>query len=252
MARPKVTQLIPDLKLSSGVEALLLGLGEAQIGTKERMILLAIDQIVERGPVDFNSGLVCDQLGIKHPMIKHYFGSKENLLSEALLWSFRDWHRVLTDSLKTSSKNPEEILKRRIKAEVEWGRSMKAMAILSHYPMVSENARRIISVSHATEMQSLFEFHLATLTEIVICIRAKKPFTISFDVSNYPRKELALKQPKAFLAAGSISWATHGLVIWSSGDHLSTRGFAKETAQGLSAQIAINSHIKNIIKIAKG
>ena len=71
MARPKVTQLIPDLKLSSGVEALLLGLGEAQIGTKERMILLAIDQIVERGPVDFNSGLVCDQLGIKHPMSKH-------------------------------------------------------------------------------------------------------------------------------------------------------------------------------------
>jgi AcrR family transcriptional regulator len=240
------------LQLSSGVEALLLGLGDSQIGTKERMILLAIDQIVERGPVDFNSGLVCDQLGIKHPMIKHYFGSKENLLSEALLWSFRDWHRVLTDSIKTNSKNPEDILKRRIKAEVEWARSMKAMAILCHYPMVSENARRIISVSHAAEMQTLFEYHLATLTEIIVAIRDKKPFKLAFTEKDFPRNEIVILHPHAFLAATSISWATHGMVVWSSGDHLSTRGFVNETVAGLTSKIAIDTHIKNILKIAKG
>ncbi len=252
MARPRVNQLIPDLQLSSGVQALLVGLGETQIGTRERMILLAIDQIVERGPVDFNSGLVCDQLGIKHPMIKHYFGSKENLLSEALLWSFRDWHRVLTDALKGSSKNPEEILKKRIKAEVEWGRSMKAMAILSHYPMVSENARRIISVSHAAEMQTLFEYHLATLTEIIVAVRDKKPFKLGFTEKDFPRNEVVIRHPHAFLAATSISWATHGVVVWSSGDHLSTRGFVNETVAGLTAKIAIDTHIKNILRIAKG
>lgn len=216
------------------------------------MILLAIEQIVERGPVDFNSGLVCDQLGIKHPMIKHYFGTKENLLSEALLWVFRDWNRVLKESLLAGGKDPEALLRKRILAEVHWGRSMRSMAILSHYPMVSENARRIIAVSHASEMQSLFEFHLAALTEIVVAIRAKKPFKLSFGETNYPRTEQAIRNPQAFLAAASISWSTHGLVVWSSGDHLSTRGFVNETVAGLSAKIAIDTHLNNILKIAKG
>lgn len=252
MPRPKTNQLVPDLQLSAGVEALLAGLGESPIGTRERMILLAIEQIVDRGPVDFNSGLVCDQLGIKHPMIKHYFGSKENLLSEALLWGFRDWHRVLSKSWEKPTKNPEQLLLKKIKDEIEWGRSMKAMAILSHYPMVSENARRIISISHSIEMQSLFEFHLAALTELIVAIRNKKPFELSFNETNYPRTELVLKHPQAFLASASISWATHGLVVWSSGDHLSTRGFMNETIADVSSKIAIETHLSNILKIAKG
>ncbi len=216
------------------------------------MILLAIEQIVERGPVDFNSGLVCDQLGIKHPMIKHYFGTKENLLSEALLWGFRDWNRVLLEALSAPSKSAEDVLKRKIRAEVEWGRQMKSMAILSHYPMVSDNAKRIISVSHASEMQRLFEFHLAALTKLVLAIRANKSFTLDFDAMNYPRTELVVKHPTAFLAATSISWSTHGLVVWSSGDHLSTRGFVNETAAGVSAKIAIENHLNVIVRIAKG
>lgn len=228
------------------------GLGESPIGTRERMILLALEQIVERGPVDFNSGLVCDQLGIKHPMIKHYFGSKENLLSEAVLWGFRDWHRVLNLSMTAKVKNPQEVLKRRIRAEIEWGRAMKAMAILAHYPMVSENARRIISVSHTNEMQSLFEYHLAALTELVLAIRTKRSFKLDFTETNYPRTEIVIRHPQAFLAATSISWATHGVVVWSAGDHLSTRGFVNETVAGISSKIAIDSHINNILKIAKG
>lgn len=252
MPRPRTNQLVPDLQLSQGVEALLVGMGDVQISTRERMILLAIEQVVDRGPVDFNSGLVCDQLGIKHPMIKHYFGSKENLLSEALLWGFRDWHRVILEYLTKPAKNPEDLLKRRIKAETDWGRSMKAMAILSHYPMVSENARRIISISHAAEMQTLFEFHLAALTELIVAIRNKKQFRLEFNETNYPRLENVVKHPQAFLAATSISWATHGLVVWSSGDHLSTRGFVNETAAGISSKIAIENHLNNMIKIARG
>ena len=216
------------------------------------MILLAIEQIVERGPVDFNSGLVCDQLGIKHPMIKHYFGSKENLLSEALLWGFRDWHRVLSESWNKPSKNPEQLLIKKIKNEIEWGRQMKAMAILSHYPMVSENTRKIISVTHTNEMQALFEYHLAALTKLIVAIRNKVPFSIDFDEKTYPRTELVIKHPQAFIAAASISWASHGLVVWSSGDHLSTRGFMSETVAGVSSKIAIEAHMNNILKIARG
>lgn len=251
MPRPKLDQLVPDLKLSSGVRALLAGLGDSPIGTRERMILLAIEQIIERGPVDFNSGLVCDQLGIKHPIIKHHFGSKENLLSEALLWCFRDWNRVLTLATAKPAKTPIDTLKNRIKAELEWSRSMRSMAILSHYPMVSENARKIIAVSHSVEMQKMFEFQLSAITELIVCIRANKAFELTFGLMDYPRLEQVIRHPKPFLAATSISWSIHGLVTWSSGDHLSTRGFVNESVAGVSVKFAIDNHINNLIAIAQ-
>jgi hypothetical protein len=101
-------------------------------------------------------------------------------------------------------------------------------------------------------MQTLFEYHLATLTEIIVAIRDKKQFNLSFTEKDFPRNEIVIRHPHAFLAATSISWATHGMVVWSSGDHLSTRGFVNETVAGLTSKIAIDTHIKNILKIAKG
>jgi hypothetical protein len=85
-----------------------------------------------------------------------------------------------------------------------------------------------------------------------VAIRTKTDFSIDFDEKTYPRTEMVIKHPQAFVASASISWATHGLVVWSSGDHLSTRGFMSETIAGVSSKIAIETHLNNILKIARG
>jgi len=220
--------------------------------TRDRMILLAIDQLIEVGPVDFNSGLVCDQLGIKHPMIKHHFGSKDNLLAEAIIWAFRGWSYFQVAALKNAKDDPELQIRAFISSEIAWAEELKAVAAVTQYPLMSANVRRILGTTYQPEMQALFEYHLALLTTVIVALRTKTKADLSFSVEDYPRKELVLKQPKAFLAASSVSWATHGLGMWSTGDHLSTKTLATDIVAGLTKKVAIANHIENIMNIAKG
>ena len=72
-----------SVKFSPEVERIAESLGSS-ISTRDLIILASIDQIVETGPVDFNSGTVCDMLNLKHPMINYYFGSRDGLIADPL------------------------------------------------------------------------------------------------------------------------------------------------------------------------
>jgi hypothetical protein len=74
---------------------------------------------------------------------------------------------------------------------------------------------------------------------------------IDFTIENYPRGD-ALKHPNAFLAATSVAWALHGLAAWSSGEHIMSEQTRMENTPTLSTKIAINNHLKNIVRIARG
>lgn len=251
MARPRLDQIVPELSIGAGAQ-LVAAMFNGIMSTRERMIVVAVDQLIEVGPVDFNSGLVCEVLNVKHPMIKHHFGSKENLLAEALIWTFRTWSRFQTVAIRTAKNKPEDQLRTFITAELEWAKQMKAMAVISQYPLLSVKVLKILDTNHKFEMQRLFEYHLSILTMVIIALRNKSKANLDFDATNYPRTELVIKNSSAFLAATSISWSTHGLTMWSTGDHLSTQGFATDVVGSLSQKIAIENHIKNIIRIAEG
>ena len=83
------------IDLSPEVQAIAEIMG-TNISTRDLIILASIDQISETGPVDFNSGTVCDLLNLKHPMINYYFGSRDGLIVEATIWAYRGWsNRVM-------------------------------------------------------------------------------------------------------------------------------------------------------------
>ena len=71
-----------SVDLSPEVQAIADIMG-ANLSTRDLIILVSIDQIITTGPVEFNSGLVCDLLDLKHPMINYYFGSREKWLGFA-------------------------------------------------------------------------------------------------------------------------------------------------------------------------
>jgi hypothetical protein len=82
MSRKPRESVNSSVDLSHEVRAVADGLGSS-ISTRDLIILASIDQMIETGPVDFNSGTVCDLLNLKHPMINYYFGSRDGLITEA-------------------------------------------------------------------------------------------------------------------------------------------------------------------------
>lgn len=220
--------------------------------TREKMILLAIEEIISSGPGDFNATVVCDRLGIAYPMINHNFGDRDGLVAEAIMAAHDSWSKGVENAFKSAPANAKKRLQSFIEHEISWAVKMQGMGVLMHYPTVSARVANMVAEKFASRMQRNFEFHLALITTSVIDMRAKKASVLDFSVDDFPRTELVLKNPAAFAAATSISWAAHGLAMWSGGEHVATSGLARDKLEKLTAGVMMNQHIKNILAIAEG
>jgi AcrR family transcriptional regulator len=216
------------------------------------MILASIEQMIETGPVDFNSGSICDTLGIKHPMVNYYFGSRDGLIAEATVWAYRGWSEKLLSAVRNAAKNAEKRLRAYISAELEWAENMKAMSVMVQYPLMSREVKKIIENSYVAEMQTDFEYHLSILSTLIIELRSGINTDINFDRTNFPRAEYVLKNTREVLDAASFAWSIHGLSTWRSGSHTPSKNLQKEFAAKITEQITLKSHIENVIAVARG
>jgi AcrR family transcriptional regulator len=237
--------LIPE------VQAIADGLG-TNISTRDLIILSSIDQMTETGPVDFNSGAVCDLLNLKHPMINYYFGSRDGLIAEASIWAYRGWSEKVMTATRNAPKNAEKRLRAYLEASLEWAENMRAVTVLSQYPVLSKAVKDLIDDGYSVELQKDFEYHLVFLATLIIDMRTGKNSDLDFDKTNYPKGKYTLSHPRELLEAASIAWAAHGIMMWRSGSHIPTTNLRKEFTAKLSEDLAMRLHVDNIVAIARG
>ena len=237
--------LIPE------VQAIADGLGTS-ISTRDLIILASIDQMTETGPVDFNSGAVCDLLNLKHPMINYYFGSRDGLIAEASIWAYRGWSEKVMTATRNAPKNAEKRLRAYLEACLDWAENMRAVTVLSQYPVLSKAVKNLIDKGYSVELQKDFEYHLVFLATLIIDMRTGQNSDLDFDKTNYPKAKYFLSHPRELLDASSIAWASHGIMMWRSGSHIPTTNLRKEFTAKLSEDLAMKLHVDNIVEIARG
>jgi AcrR family transcriptional regulator len=222
------------------------------LSTRDLIILASIDQMTETGPVDFNSGTVCDLLNLKHPMINYYFGSRDGLIVEATMWAYRSWsHKVMT-ATRNSPKNAEKRLRAYLEASLKWADNMQAMTLLSQYPVLSKTVKTLVEDGYSMELQKDFEYHIVFLATLIIDMRSGKNSDLDFDLTNYPKGKYFLAHPRELLDASSVAWASHGIMMWKGGSHTPTKNLRKDFTTKVSEDLAMGVHIDNIIAIARG
>jgi AcrR family transcriptional regulator len=251
MSRRPRESVTNSVELSPEVQSIADSLG-ASISTRDLIILCSMDQMIETGPVDFNSGTVCDLLSLKHPMINYYFGSRDGLITEATIWAYRHWsNRVLTAS-RNAPINGEKRLRAYLETNLEWCRNMGALTVLSQYPVLSKAVKALLDEGYSIELQKDFEYHLVFLATLIIDIRSGKNSDLDFDQTNYPKGKYMLTHPRELLDATSVAWASHGINLWISGSHTPTNNLRKEFTAKVSEDLAIKVHTENILAVARG
>jgi AcrR family transcriptional regulator len=251
MVRPRLDAPVPELHLAPALDGVKSLMGN-DIGTRERLILLAIDEIKKHGPADFNARVVCERLGVKQSMIPYHFGTRDGLLVEATIWAYRDWSNYATDILRKTSGSGEKRLRAYLNAELDWASRLGPIKLLVQYPMLSETVRVKLQDKYGDEMRRKFEFHLAALGDLVIDIRTGSSTPLDYDDTNYPPIEKAITHSEEFLAATSVSWASHGLAMWASGSHMSTQRFWSLDLPKIAVKFTVKNHIDEMVAIAKG
>lgn len=219
--------------------------------TREKMIILAIEEIVTSGPADFNANRVCERLGVKTPMVNYHFKNRDGLLAEAVWWAYRHWSLSLREAMRSAPKNAEKRLRTFVEHEIDWAERLGGMAILMHYPLASAESHVMVANLYGEKMQEIFDFHLALVAVTIHDLRTGDVSSLDFDETSAPKAKLLL-QPHLVLAAGHIAWMTHGIASWATDSHVATKGYAARTVKGLSVSLAKKTYIDLIVKIAKG
>ena len=240
-----------SVDLSPEVQAIADIMG-ANLSTRDLIILVSIDQIITTGPVEFNSGLVCDLLDLKHPMINYYFGSRDGLIVEATIWAYRGWsHKVMT-AARNAPKNAEKRLRAYLAESLDWAKSMGPMTVLSQYPVLSKTVKTMIDNGYSVELQKDFEYHVVFLATLILDLRTGKNSDLDFDQTNYPKTKFTFSHPRELIEGTSVAWASHGIMMWRSGSHTPTNNMRKDFTAKFSEDIAMANHIDNIVAIARG
>ena len=218
---------------------------------REKMILLAIEEMQNVGPLDFRTHVICSRLGIKAPNVNHFFGSRDGFLAETVFYAQTDWVNHLRENILKAPKDPKKRLRAWIDGEIAWGQKAKAMGIFANYPILSADAQKILTEKYGKQFQRNFEYALAVVTTLVIDYRSGKFSSLEFTVDNYPRVELMLKHSPEFLVATSMSWAVHGIASWSSGEHIATTNLEDPKLSKITAKFTVEQYIKRIMKMAE-
>jgi AcrR family transcriptional regulator len=215
---------------------------------REKIIYVAVEEVVKAGLVDFTVKDVCDRLGVSPASITHYFGGREALLAEVILVSYRKAINDLRARLIAGPKDQELRIRLWVEDSMEWSRRMGPFAVLVNFPLGSKATNHVLESKFGNEMRQYFEFYLAILATLVVDLREGTVSDFEFGVSSLPKRKL-LGRPAAAIAAASMAWSMLGISVWSSGGHFPSQGAGDPT---FSEEFAIRSHIKNMIAVAKG
>ncbi len=224
---------------------------EADPTTREKIIMIAIEDIRDVGPADFSPMRVCERLGLKHPLVNYHFGNRDGLLAEATWWAYQLWSSNVVKSIQNAPANAEKRLRAFVTEEANWAQEFSGMYLLLQHPLASYSSQKLVKERYQEEMSDIFDYHLALLAVIVADLRSGKVSSVDFDKDHLPRT-LALTNPNAVLTAGHVAWMTHGFASWSAGHHVSTNSMESRAVAGLSVALAKKTYVDLIVKVAKG
>ena len=174
------------------------------------------------------------------------------MIAEASIWAYRGWSDKVMTATRNAPKNAEKRLRAYLEACLEWSENMRAVTVLSQYPVLSKAVKDLIDDGYSVELQKDFEYHLVFLATLIIDMRTGKNSDLDFDKTNYPKGKYTLSHPRELLEAASIAWASHGIMMWRSGSHIPTTNLRKEFTAKLSEDLAMKLHVDNIVEIARG
>ena len=186
---------------------------------RDKLLYLAIDEIAQVGPNDFNSYSICDRINVTYPMVNHYFGGRNGLVAEAAFVVYSRYIRRLHDGVRNAPSTPEDRLRAWIRGQIRWTVDMRGWGAVLNYPDSCQESSRILREVHGDEMRELFEYNIGVLVHLIREVRTGSVSPWSATLTPEFR-EVSTSDFDIMSVASSISWSTLGISVWSSGQHV--------------------------------
>jgi len=212
---------------------------------RDRLIYLTMREVAIVGPASFNTGGVCDTLGISYPMVNYYFGNRDGLIAEAGHATYVRYITKLWDSVLDAPRTPIDRLRAWMLAHLRLNVEIRGWGAVLNYPRFSSSIEEILNERFGEDHRRHFELNMARLARLIIDVWEETVTDFPYDVDDFPRDEF-LQRSELLEITATISWATLGVAVWRSGRHTPSKGISE--LERLSDHL-IDAHTENMIRL---
>jgi AcrR family transcriptional regulator len=210
-----------------------------------KILYVTFDEVAKAGPASFNVASVCDRLGITYPMVNHYFGGRDALIAEAAHMVYLRYVDALWALVQKAPRNPADRLAAWIHAEIDETTAMGGWGSILNYPLAAKEVSTEIYQAFGDTMNHAFELNLARLASLIRDVRSGEVSDPDYALGKIPRMALFMDEELRALVP-TVSWATLGVSVWVSGQHLPSRSIPEI---GPLREALISNHIGLLMKM---
>ena len=184
--------------------------------TRQKMIFVAIDDIRRVGPSSFNALTLCDVLGVSYSLLNFHFGSRDELVAEALVIVYGDLVRDIWRTVTTAPKNPRDRLRAFVEGTTQAFTDVGGWGVLITYPLASREVTELVRSRYGQEMVDLAELNLARLLQLVSDVQKDTVADVSFELGELPSDHF-VTDPALVALTLSVALSISGLAVWRGG-----------------------------------
>lgn len=213
--RPDVSNQVPADRVLN--EAFWLRFGTApKPKTRQKMLYVAIDDIRRVGPASFNALTLCDVLGVSYSLLNFHFGSRDELVAEALVIVYGALVNDIQTAVVAAKNEPEPRLRAYIEGTTKAFTEVGGWGVLINYPLASREVTELIRLRYGQEMVDLTELNLARLLQLVSDVKNGSVRDVTFEAGNLPADFFVADLDMVALAL-SVGLSISGLAVWRGG-----------------------------------
>jgi AcrR family transcriptional regulator len=213
--RPDVSAQIPSNRVLN--EKFWLTFGDNTTpSTRQKMLCVAIDDIRRVGPASFNALKLCDVLDVSYSLLNFHFGSRDELLAEALVIVYGDVVRETWQTVSGAPRNPRDRLRAWVEGTTKAFTHAGGWGVLINYPLASREVTELIRFRYGQEMFDLAELNLARLMQLVSDVQKDNVTEMSPERGELP-EGLFVSDLGLVALARSVALSASGLAVWRGG-----------------------------------
>jgi AcrR family transcriptional regulator len=211
------------------------------------MLELTMREVARVGPAAFSTRTVCTALGIAHPMVHYYFGSRDGLIAEAAHVLYARYVDRLWTAVEDAPRTPIDRLRTFLTAGVRFNVEMRGWgAVLNYYPLYSNAVASIVAERFQEQHTRLYTRNLAMALQLVTDVWADRITDAPPAAVSDGPAAAALVPPPALDAIAGLMFAIHGLTVWRAGHVIPSE---RDSQDDLLADQVVATHLERLVTL---
>lgn len=195
---------------------------KSETDTRSAILIATVEELRRRRPDELNLNEICASLGVRPSLIQYHFGSRNGLITEAVVGAYEFYVEGLAAAVDRAPDEPKARLRAWVIGQSDWVAEYPGVASLLNFGLFIMGFDDDATASQRARFDAAGYRNMELVGRLVLDVRRGVVSREAVRIGDFEPDDLEL---------GTITtWFTLGMSTWFGGRHLPTRAISEHVA----------------------